>query len=83
MFRTSILSYSSGGEVMTIRIKPAKPVITTEVRPSRRVRRLMMNQTDFPVYSEAVMNLFVLGLMTITVSITGITLGMVLRLSGF
>jgi len=43
----------------------------------------MMNQTDFPVYSEAVMNLFVLGLMTITVSITGITLGMVLRLSGF
>ncbi|MCQ1539012.1 hypothetical protein FTO68_08480 [Methanocalculus taiwanensis] len=68
---------------MTIRIKPAKPVISSDIRPSRRVRRLMMNQTDFPVSSEAVMNLFVLGLLTITVSITGITLGVVLRMSGY
>ncbi|MCP1661578.1 MAG: hypothetical protein D5R99_00325 [Methanocalculus sp. MSAO_Arc1] len=68
---------------MTIRIKPCKPVISPEIRPSRRVRRLMMNQTDYPVRSEAVMNLFVLALLSATFSLTGITLGVVLRLTGF
>lgn len=68
---------------MTVRIKPSKPTVSPEVRPTRKVRRLMMNQTDFPVSSDAVMNLFVLGLLSATVSLTGITLGVVLRMIGF
>lgn len=67
---------------MTIRIKPRKPVISDAVRPVRKVRRLMMNQTDYPILSGCVMHLFVLALLSATLSLTGITAGMVMRFVG-
>lgn len=71
-----------GGELMTVRIKPKKPVISPNVTPNRRVRRLMMNQTDFPVQSGYAMHLFILGLLSATVTLTGITAGVTLRMIG-
>lgn len=71
-----------GGELMTVRIKPRKPVISPHATPNRSVRRLMMNQTDFPVQSEYMMHLFVLGLLSAIVTLTGITAGVALRMVG-
>ena len=67
---------------MTIRIKPRKPVISDEVRPIRRVRRLMMNQTDYALVSGCMMHLFILALLSATLSLTGITAGVVMRFVG-
>ncbi|MDO8840819.1 hypothetical protein [Methanocalculus sp.] len=67
---------------MTIRIKPRKPVISDKVHPVRKVRRLMMNQTDYPLMSGCMMHLFVLGLLSATLSLTGLTAGVVMRFIG-
>jgi hypothetical protein len=66
-----------------IKIKRNKPVISRKARPNRDLRRLNANPTYIPINPGETINHICLASISATTAMSGVTLGVVLRLIGF
>lgn len=65
-----------------MKIRRYKPPISTTVKPFRIVRRLQCNPTYTPLRVGPAMNAVVLAALSATSSMSGLTLGVCIRLAG-
>ncbi|MDN7011996.1 hypothetical protein FGW20_02830 [Methanoculleus sp. FWC-SCC3] len=65
-----------------MRIRRYKPPISTTAKPFRAVRRLQCNPTYTPLNIGPVMNIAVLAALSATASMSGLTIGVCMRLVG-
>jgi hypothetical protein len=65
-----------------MKIKRYKPAISTTVKPFRMVRRLHLNPTYTPLAIGPVINIAILAALSATSAMSGLTLGVCMRLVG-
>lgn len=65
-----------------IRIKRNKPVISRRVRPNRDLRRLNANPTFIPINPGKALNHICLASISATTAMSGLILGVALRMMG-
>ena len=75
-----VLYPAHGGVHM--RIRPYKPPISTTAKPFRIVRRLQRTPTYAPIRIGPAMNAAVLAALSATSSMSGLTIGVCMRLVG-
>jgi len=65
-----------------VKIRRYRPPVSLEAKPFRAVRRLHRNPTYITLQLGPLLNLFVLAILSVTASMSGICFGMCLRLAG-
>jgi hypothetical protein len=65
-----------------MKIKCYKPAISMTIKPFRTVRRLHLNPTYLPIGIGPALNILILGALSATSTMSGLTLGVCLRVVG-
>jgi len=64
------------------RIKKNKPQISPDVKSFRAIRRLNLNPTYIPLEIGVITGYIIIGMLSASTSMSGILIGMMLRISG-